>query len=350
MDDSHITRAEDWQAPRRFPLTYPGAAPSGHYLLLDDQVIPIAPEPTDDPARVGLVWSAVDGRDVDDLLTAAGASPLGERIPVIAYGANRNPHTLALKFEHHEDADNADRPESPTSLSTAVPVLAVTVHDFDVVVGGASPHGSLYGDITPSLGTTIDVHLTLLDESQANAIHESEGVGSGVYECAEFHNVQIRDLDIAITALGYVSCLPVFVSPDSQTPLAFRQINATDRAFAEADQVQAMVAVLQAGNQLEAVRELLRVDNDRDDAAVAHDVFRHLNASWWYAHLTGDAGTALADELYSIVWTAMLSSTLPESTAALLSAAGAVLDHDIVYGHGPDLKFHSRLSASDQAH
>lgn len=160
--------ATSWPAPRIAPATYPGSAPDHPYLLLGDRVVPLDVRLRGDVLRVTLA----DGTPVDDVLRRVGVAPLAERVPMVAYGANRSPHSLALKFAQH-----------PGAAEAAVPVLAGTVGDVDVVGAALSSQGFFYADLAESPGTRVSVLLTLLDAVQLVAIHDSEQIGR-IYDCA----------------------------------------------------------------------------------------------------------------------------------------------------------------------
>ena len=85
------------------PESYPGDCPPGHYLLCGDQILPLE----ENYAGNGYDLFTAPGErvDLDAFLAESGASPVAERFPVLAYGANRNPGTLAIKFRHYGSPD-----------------------------------------------------------------------------------------------------------------------------------------------------------------------------------------------------------------------------------------------------
>lgn len=330
-------RADSWPAPRLVPTSYPGTAPDDHYLLVGEVVVPIAVQ----AQGFSLAVTLPDGTAVDEALARVGAAPLAQRVPVLAYGANRSPQSLAIKFQHHGDR--------ASERVSAVPVLAVTVRDIDVVGAGLSSQGYIYADMTPSPGTHASVKLTLLDREQAAAIHRSEGVGQGMYDCAWVPNVQVGETPVSLTAIGYAGCVPVLMSPDTGTPLAFSAIAAPGRTFPGLGQVDMLAHVLRSAGIAGDVAGLLggsgRVDPDADAArSVAKEAAKLLSGQWWYVHNTGDTPLAAASEVQRIIEQALGEHAAAESTSQRLAAEGKVLATDIAYAYGPEVRLSAQLS------
>jgi hypothetical protein len=336
--------ATDWPAPRQVPTSYPGTAPDHHYLLVDGRVMPLDVEWTGTGDR--LTVRLDDGTPVDDVLAGVGLPTLAERVPVLAYGSNRSPQTLALKFAHH----GYDAPGG----TVAVPVLAGTLSGLDVVAAGLSSQGYVYADVTPSPGTGISVLLTLLDPEQAAAIHDSEGVGRGLYDCALVPGFSVAGSGAgaggagdtggaALDVLAYAGRHPVFVSPDTGTPVAFSAIAASGRRFAAYEQVDLMAHVLSTTGVAGEVAGLLGLDADDPPVEIAHELARLLSGQWWYAHNTGDVPMAVAVRAEELVWQALGRHTAPQSTAERLATEGTVLDVDAVLAAGPELRLGAQI-------
>jgi hypothetical protein len=323
--------ATDWPAPRQVPTSYPGPAPDHHYLLVDGRVVPLRVEWTGGRLTVTLD----DGTPVDDVLAGAGLPTLAERVPVVAYGSNRSPHTLALKFAHH----GYDAP----SDTVAVPVLAGSLAGLDVVAAGLSSQGFVYADVIPSPGTEISVLLTLLDVGQAAAVHDSEGLGRGLYDCAGLKGFTVAGTTGQLDVLAYAGHQPVFVSPRTGTPLAFSAIAATGRRFPAYDQVELMAHVLDTTGVLPPVADLVGLGADAPPADVARELARLLSGQWWYAHNTGDAPMAGAVRAEELVWEALGHHGADRSTAQLLAADGSVLDVEVVLAAGPELRLGAQI-------
>lgn len=296
-----------------FPTTYPGAAPAHHYLLLDGQVHRIT-LPGGDLGAACLT----DGRAVDVVLGSAGLPPLAERVPVLAYGANRNPHTLDLKLDHHDYRTDG--------TSTAVPVLAGTLADLDVVVAGLSSQGCLYADITPCAGTTARVHVALFDVDQTRAIHESEGVGRGGYDCARIPDFIVDDTQVTLEPLGYVGTRPVFLSPVTGEPVAFATISADGRRFTAMDQLAAMSHLIESCELSGELARLLGLDHRTGPSDQARELIRVLSGAWWYVHNTGDESPRNARAIQNLVGRAIERHRAPSSTSRHFGAEGRLVD------------------------
>jgi len=268
-----------------------------------------------------------------------GLPTLAERVPVLAYGSNRSPQTLGLKFDHH----GYDAPGG----TVAVPVLAGTLSGLDVVAAGLSSQGYVYADVAPSPGTEISVLLTLLDPEQAAAIHDSEGVGRGLYECALVPGFSVANSVAGaggtLDVLAYAGLHPVFVSPDTGTPVAFSAIAASGRRFAAYEQVDLMAHVLSTTGIAREVAGLLGLGADDPPVEIARELARLLSGQWWYAHNTGDVPMAAAVRAEELVWQALGRHAAPQSTAERLAAEGTVLDVDTVLAAGPELRLGAQV-------
>jgi hypothetical protein len=350
--------ATDWPAPRLVPTSYPGAVPDHHYLLLGDRVHRLSVE-----VRAGRLRLALPGgAPVDEVLARVGAVPLGGRIPMLAYGANRGPHSLAVKLRHHGAAPDLASPRPSTSRGpehaapvlgpasstrlaggpdgpiTAVPVLRGTVDGVDTVVAGLSSQGFVYADLTSSPSTRITAYCALLDPDQARAIHDSEGVGRGVYDCAWLPGFAVEGTGMALDVVAYAGCLPVFVSPAHGTPLAFSAVPAAGRRVPAHDQLTLFGEVLATTGILDQVASLLGPISSRRPAAVAAEAARMLSGQWWYRHNTGDSQTTAAVRVQQIVWDALRRHGAAESMSQHLAPTGAVLAPEVADAAGPELR------------
>jgi gamma-glutamylcyclotransferase (GGCT)/AIG2-like uncharacterized protein YtfP len=73
---------------------YPGVAPGFSFVHLDAASRRL--EPSDDAAAG---WT-VEGQDLDRWLAERGAAPMADRVPVLAFGSNRNPGKVTWLREH----------------------------------------------------------------------------------------------------------------------------------------------------------------------------------------------------------------------------------------------------------
>ncbi len=98
-------------------------------------------------------------------LPATPPDPARGRTAVLAVGSNAAPEQLARKFP----------PDG--SVGGTVPVVPALLRDHDVVYAARlARYGSLPATPIPSPGTTAEVHLTLLEDAQIEALDRSEGV------------------------------------------------------------------------------------------------------------------------------------------------------------------------------
>jgi hypothetical protein len=137
-DEEFIALAMGWvQAigPREFTdqiyeraLGYPWARPASSYLLTGEQVGPFDEVPDDVRAEV---LSGLAGGNV-------------ERYPLLAFGSNGSPETLARKFAHLAEDDRR------------LLVTSGNLYDFDVGAAAMpTVYGSLPATIFPSPGTAV---------------------------------------------------------------------------------------------------------------------------------------------------------------------------------------------------
>ena len=180
--DLHLARG-----PRADPLTYPGERRGGQLSLDGSLVLSV------DSAGVGEDWLVqLDGGplgaagatgadlttgsaprstrrasnevwDLDDALLFAGAAPMVDRRPVIAFGSNAAPAQLRDKFQ------------LLTPDERVVPVLRASVQGF---VLGHSPHVSDPGYLPFVLvgngAAALDVSVLWLDPRQLGVLNRTE--------------------------------------------------------------------------------------------------------------------------------------------------------------------------------
>ncbi|HEY9408358.1 MAG TPA: hypothetical protein VIP77_02145 [Jiangellaceae bacterium] len=108
-------------APRRRPLTYPGAWPDRSVLVAGDHEWAVD-LPPGSSVGAALVDDGPGGRSLDDVLLGLGVAPIADREPVLAVGSNASTAQLRHKAES-------------TDMSPVVPMLRAQVRG--VMVGVA---------------------------------------------------------------------------------------------------------------------------------------------------------------------------------------------------------------------
>lgn len=126
-------------------LGYPWQRPAGSYLLRDEEVTVLAELPPEQR-------------------TDAVAAHTGDRHPMLAFGANASPSSLARKFAHF--AEEEDR---------TVLVLAGDLHDLDVgPAANLAPTGYMPGTLFASPGTAVRAAVIWTTPAQLTQLTWSE--------------------------------------------------------------------------------------------------------------------------------------------------------------------------------
>lgn len=348
-----VRSAGRWPAPRRRPATYPGLVPPHPYLLVGAEVHPLAVGWS--PSGV-LVVELPDGTPVDDVLRRHGAAPLAERVPAVAYGANRGPDSLALKFAHHgrgsgghpvpdfvlDHADPARPPapgRGPEPPVPVVPVLVGAVEGVDAVGAALASQGYVYADIVDSPGTTLEVRVPLLDVHQLAAIHDSEALGRA-YDCIWLPEVTIAPTTPgpaggdgggpSIGAMAYLGRRPVFRVPDHGDDgdhggddagqlLAFAAVAAKGRRFPALTQLDLVARIVATTGIAPDLAPPLGLDRSTPPADVAAELVRLVNGQWWYSFHTGDRPAAASVDAQRIVAGAIAASSLARPPSSPLA-------------------------------
>jgi hypothetical protein len=94
------------------------------------------------------------------------------------------------------------------------------------------------------------------------------------------------------------------------------------------------------------VAGLLGPVGSRDPVVVAAELARMLSGQWWYRHNTGDDVTAAAARAQQLLWDALLRHGAPESTSQWLAGRGAVIDAEVAYASGPELRLGAQVSTA----
>ena len=294
---SERTAATSWIAARTHPASYPGEHPPSAFALVDTEIVAL--EWTDPPDLAGISFAA--GGPLARVLAERGLPALEHRVPVLAYGGNRNPATLELKLRHYNY-------RSP-GLGIVLPVLQARLCRLDVVAGGLSSQGYLYADLHSDESTSdveLDVHVLLLDDDQLRVMHESEGTATGQYDVAVLGGISLvgpTAAEGALAVLAYMGSTPVFVSPLTGTPLALSAVRARGRRLPEFDCVGMLAHALEAIDVLADVDAVVTPTGaaSGDARELAAELMRYLNGQWWYRRHTGDRRLRACERLEALL-------------------------------------------------
>jgi hypothetical protein len=336
--DATRSTVAEWPPSRIAPESYPGSCPPGHYLLCDGEVLPLA-EAT---ARNGdncyqVVGESGERAPLDAFLADRGAEPLVERFPVLAYGANRNPGTLDIKFHNY----------GGPALSGAycIPVLKATIRGADVAACRLHGHGYFYGELlieNPlTAQTEIEVRVLMADLAQLRALNDSEGLPQRMYSAALVRDIEVSGISQSLSPITYVANARVWSSPTSGTPVGYSVIPATGRRYPAMTSQQIMDQVLDTYSLRPAVS---RITGLADDATLAHEVSKYLNGQWWYQFNSHDTPIVGYTELLGLVNAAMDASVIDDHSRDRLAAAGLILDTDTAYDPGDTLRLGNALA------
>ena len=249
-------------------LRYPFARPSGSFLFVDGDALPLLSlaESLED-AEI-----EIDGRPAPagGLLRQRGIAapaPLARRTPVLAYGANAAPERLRRKY---------------APLGPAVfPVLRARLHGFDIVhAAHISSYGAVPATIERSPGTVCEIAVTCLDARQLARMHETE-FSRRTYRFGLLVRVRLEaDLLPPMDAVSsYVGGHGHIAAPDGAPdgePFALAAIDASGRRFralSQADLQRTIQTMLDAPGPLDAfIQEAI------DDEAVRRQRTERLRA------------------------------------------------------------------------
>lgn len=332
-DGLRITHISSWRSARKFPETYPGRSPTSSYLLCNDQVHPILPG--DGPLEYK-VLTAVGWESVDGFLRQRNVSPLSHRIPVLAYGANRNPATLHIKLCDYEHR---------TSQNSCIPVLKSSLDGADIVGCGLHGQGYLYGELLMdreyTASTSLDVCVLLLDAEQLRVMNDSEGICSGLYVLAAIPGTLVEGNDNKISPLAYVANQRVWVSPVFNSPIAYSSVPAVGRLLPG---MSATEMLGHAINVLDLRHEIVAATAIEDLPSLADELIKYLNGQWWYGFHTGNKPIDGYRRVMTLFSERMADSAIPVRTIDRLRRNSVCFASEQAYAPGPQFTW-ARQSA-----
>jgi len=146
-----IEGGEFGAAPVDDPRCYPGQIPDYSYVLVRDTVRPF---------EAGSTGGLLDA--LGDSLLRLGAAPLEQRHPVLFYGSNAAPAQLARKYAN-------------SSAGFVVPAVLGAVDGVDAVYScHVSPYGAVPATLIASPGTSLSVHVGILQHEQIVVLDKTE--------------------------------------------------------------------------------------------------------------------------------------------------------------------------------
>src|SRR3954463_3707938 len=151
----------DWDGVRAETFAadpYPGQRPDGSFLLEGATLRELRP-----CGAAVSGWALRDGTDVDDRLGAPG---LADRYPVLAYGSNANPATLARRFPGER-------------------VVALRVITTDLAAAWCTDpraDGQIPATLVAAPGTVETHHVLLCTSAQMVGFDRVEGRAAGIYD------------------------------------------------------------------------------------------------------------------------------------------------------------------------
>ncbi|MFQ5750754.1 MAG: hypothetical protein ACE5HI_02050 [bacterium] len=321
-----ISHIRDWKPARKFPETYPGDCPPGSYLLLGDKVYPLI---VDESPGLQLEKNPGESTAVDEILDEFRLPLLHDRFALLAYGANRNPATLHIKFLNYNYKCKGD--------TLAVPMLRGQIIDGDVVACGLSGQGYFYGDLLINSefthSTYTEVWIALLDHDQLRVMHDSEGIREGdLYKVAQFEGIQVAGIEKTISPLGYAGQTPILLSPEYQSPLGFRSIRATMRQIPEMTAIEMLAHLLDA---FDLRRQIVKCTGLKNDVHLAAELAKFLNGQWWYHFNTGQPPIRGYREIMRLFKEQITLHSLQISMSDQLQKRGQILSTEEAYHPDP---------------
>jgi hypothetical protein len=200
-----MTVQQAFESPRNNPLTFPGPRPEKSVLVTESHEWVI--EPSDKPLTALTLQSAPRG-DLGKVLFDLGATPMSERIPLLAIGANACPAQLRhksqiLRFPLH------------------VPMLRARVRGLSVAHAAFMSHfGYVPATVTADPESSADAFMLMLDEHQLYGLDMTQ---------TEYRRVLITsrdgfDIDVdgipLPAAYVYVAGSGPLRNPDDRQPVA----------------------------------------------------------------------------------------------------------------------------------
>lgn len=149
------------------PLLYPGQRPESSYLTDGRGIYNIETQITEEGLQFFMTDASGARMPVDEYLRQAGVPTMDERIPVLAFGANVSPGSLASKFKKVGRDD-----------ALIIPTIYASLPGHDVVwSGGPGVRGNLIAILyegEETKDTSVNVAVNFLTREQLLVMHATE--------------------------------------------------------------------------------------------------------------------------------------------------------------------------------
>ncbi|CAM04512.1 hypothetical protein A8924_5655 [Saccharopolyspora erythraea NRRL 2338] len=175
---------------------YPGTRPDGSFVQVGGSGYHV--EPSEDvPSR----WT-IEGRDLDEELAEHGVAPLGERLPVLAYGSNVNPSKISWLRDR-------------LGLRGPVVVIGARCHGIVAVwSAGVRARDGQRPAVLAGMPGVIERHAVwLVTPDQRAVLDECEGRGQRYRLCEVHAPVRLDDGRVLESVLAYTA-RPEALRPD----------------------------------------------------------------------------------------------------------------------------------------
>jgi len=250
---SSALQVDDFPTSHDGAFNYPGRTPEFSYTtdgenVLETMFVSDSVESGERKIRYN-VYDPESGTyvDLDSYLRRIGVETLEDRVPVIAYGANRNPGSLSKKFNFGEEGD---------PRLSVVPVIKATRKGSDVVWSkNVGARGRQFADMVTNEDveeTEIGIFVSFLTHDQLALMHASEKQ----YDIIEQGTVVLEG-GMEIPGLYYSGVEGAAYQTDDGKPVSVSNIPGKNRVGSEHTARSSLGTILDHINDSKNTEELL---------------------------------------------------------------------------------------------
>lgn len=225
-------------AQNKDPMLYPGQRPEQSYITDGSLVYSLEVQDTDE-LSFKMTTAQGEEMNVNDFLKGHNAPTLEDRIPVLGFGANMSPGSLASKFAKVDRED-----------ALVIPTAYTTLKDHDVVwSGGPGMNGNFIAvlyDGPEVKDTEVQVGVNFLTREQLLVMNASEMA----YQLA-WADVSIEGHPVR--AYYYVGQDQIYIKDG--LPVAIESVPAKSRALTESTTAALLEDVIENTSVIETVSE-----------------------------------------------------------------------------------------------